>query len=302
LTSHIAFRKAGEYLDLAKVHPTSTSHQVAGNISRNRGWYDDAIKEFQAAISLDPGDSWSYAYLAYALIYARRPAEAEAQIETAMRLDPHFPSLFVFYRGLAQFEQKRMEDAAITLAEAVRLNPDDTWPFAFLAASYGHLGRVKEGTDAIVALSSARVRQGGAPFVMRELTRDRPTLVPPPDSPLIKGLLQIGIPSDFDSHEFDSLRLTGNAVEALFFGHRIEGRDSRGGEFGASVAADGTAVTWGPSPPVAGVAKLEGDRICFVLSTMSDCGSILRNPGGTKAKKNEYLWFAWGASPFSQVE
>ncbi len=54
MTADAAFDRAREYLNLAKVHPTSTSHQVAGNISRDRGWYDDAAKEFQAAIALDP--------------------------------------------------------------------------------------------------------------------------------------------------------------------------------------------------------------------------------------------------------
>ena len=83
-----AFRKARDYLNRAKAHPTSTSHQVAGNLSRERGWYDDAIKEFGAAIALDPSNSWSYADQAYAMIWAGRPAEAEAQIEKAMRLDP----------------------------------------------------------------------------------------------------------------------------------------------------------------------------------------------------------------------
>ena len=147
MTDDAAFDKARDYLASANAHPTSTSHQVAGNISRNRGWYDDAVKEFEAAIALEPSDSWSYAYLAYSLIYAGKTAEAETQIETARRLDPHFPPLFVFYQGLAQFEQNRMEEAAVTLQEAVRLNPDDPWPFAYLAASYAYLGREKEGND-----------------------------------------------------------------------------------------------------------------------------------------------------------
>ncbi len=299
-----AFRKARDYLNLAKARPTSTSHQVAGNISRARGWYDDAVKEFRAAIALDPGDSWSYAYLAYSLIYAGKAAEAETQIETAMRLDPHFPSLFVFYQGLAEFEQNRMEEAAITLEKAVRLNPDDPWPFAFLAASYAHLGREKEAVDTIAALNSARVRAGGAPFLMFELTSSWPSFRPPPNSPLIRGLLQIGIPYNSNSREFDSLRLTAREVESLFMGHRLHGRTVPGGlEYGASVAADGTAVRFGFWGAGAGIAKLEGDRLCFVSSTTNSCGSVFRNPGGTKAKENEYLWYGQGwLIPFSQIE
>jgi TolB-like protein/Flp pilus assembly protein TadD len=302
-TADAAFRKARDYLELTKAHPTSTSHQVVANISRNRGWYDDAAKEFQAAIALDPNDSWSYAYLAYCLLYAGKAAEAETQIDAAMRLDPRFPPLFVFYRGLAQFQQNRMEEAAVTLREAVRLNPDDTWPFAYLAASYAYLGRDKEGTDAIAAFSAARVRQGGVPFVMIELKPDETFYKPPPESPLVRGLLRLGVPENYDSPAFDSLRLTAREIEALFFGHRVRGRTLQDGqEWGASVALDGTAVRFGAWDTGAGVAKIEGDRLCFVLSTTSRCGGILRNPGGTRAKENEYLWFFGWVAPFSQIE
>jgi len=223
-----------------------------------------------------------------------------------MRLDPHFPPLFVFYRGLAQFQQNRMAEAAATLKEAVRLNPDDTWPFAYLAASYGHLGREKDGADAIAALNSARVRQGGAPLVMVELKPDFPGYKPPPESPLVRGLLRLGVPYNFDSPTFDSLRLTAREVEALFFGHRLHGRTLKTGlEHGVSVAADGTATRfgdWEASPGSSGIARLEGDRLCFVLTTTTYCGSVFRNAGGTKAMENEYLWFDGWAYTFSQIE
>src|SRR6185503_1517265 len=83
MASEPAFRKARDHLKLAEEHPTSLYHQVAGNISRERGWYDDAFKEFAAAIALEPSDSWSYADLAYALIWAGKPVEAAEKIETA---------------------------------------------------------------------------------------------------------------------------------------------------------------------------------------------------------------------------
>jgi adenylate cyclase len=243
------------------------------------------------------------------LIYTGKAAEAEAQLETARRLDPHFPPLFVFYRGLAQFEQNRMEEAAVTLQEAVRLNPDDLWPFAYLAASYAYLGREKEADGAIVAMNSARVRAGGAPFVMRELTNVAyATLKAAPGSPLIRGLLRLRIPTDFYSPDFDSLRLKAPEIEALFFGHRVHGRSLRSGrEYGASVAADGTAVRfgiWGAGPGGgSGTAQLDGNRLCFVLTATSACGGILHNPGGTRTKENEYIWFAGGwVLPFSQIE
>jgi adenylate cyclase len=300
-----AFRKARDYLVLAAARPTSLSHQVAGSISRSRGWYDDAGKEFEAAIALDQSDPWSYAYLAYSLIYAGRAAEAERQIETAMRLDPHFPPLFVFYQGLAQFEQNKMEEAAITLTKAAELDPADAIPLLFLTASYGHLGRSKEANEAISAFSQTRVRQGGIPFVMIQVMDDTPMYEPPAGSPLIKGLLALGLPYNYDAKEYDSWRLGAAEVEALFFGHRLRGRTLRSGqEHGISVSPDGIALRYGDWGGGAGTARIEGNRLCFVSTTTQFCGTMLRNPGGTKEKENEYIWFegGWGAYTLSQVE
>jgi hypothetical protein len=52
-----------------------------------------------------------------------------------------------------------------------------------------------------------------------------------------------------------------------------------------------------------GRAYVEKDRLCIARTSMTSCGLVFRNPGGTRAKENEYLWFNGGwAYPFSQVE
>jgi adenylate cyclase len=302
MTNDDAFRRSRHYLSLAAAHPTSTSHQVAGNISRSRGWHDDALKEFHAAIGLDPNDAWSYAYLALASIYAGRPAEALSQIETAMRLDPHYPPLFDFYEGLARFEQNRMPEAAITLAKAAGRSPDDPRPLLYLAATYGFLGREKEAAEIVKAHSDARVKQGGVPLVLAELKWSG--FKPPPGSPVVRGLLQVGVPSNFDSGAFDAYMLGAREVEALLFGHRLHGRILQTGwEHGVSVSPDGTAVMFGGWGSGSATAELIGDGVCFVRTTTTNCGRILRNPGGTKATENEYIWFSSpDAFPFSQLE
>jgi len=83
---------------------------------------------------------------------------------------------------------------------------------------------------------------------------------------------------------------------------------SRGSwEYGVSVGLDGTAVrfgNWGSGASGGtGIARLDDDRLCFVLTSTSACGFIFRNPGGTRTNENEYLWFSGGwVMPFSQVE
>ncbi len=302
-----AFRKARDYLILAKAHPTSTSHQVEGNISRERGWYDDAVKEFAAAIALDPSDSWSYADQAYTLIWAGRPAEAEAQIEKAMRLDPRYPPVFLFYRGLAQFAQERLPEAIKTFEEADQLNPNLPLLRLYLAATYGLSGRAEDAKRTVETYSAARVGQGGLPFVMGEVSLDAPGLFfkVPEKSRLLKGLHQANVPNNFDSKVFDGQRLTGNEIDALVFGHRLHGRDLDGGwEHGAFVSADGSsAMMYGNWSVGTGSARMEDGRLCFIWSSIRFCSVVLRNPGGTRAKENEYIllydgWFY----PFSQVE
>ncbi|NJO34297.1 MAG: hypothetical protein HC869_15350 [Rhodospirillales bacterium] len=110
---HTLLRLSGDYMSIregmwgmessgqaiAQKHPTSTAHQVAGSMYRARGWRERAIKEFDAAIALDPTDSWSYVYAAHTWLAAGDVAKAEAQIRIAMRLDPHFPSRVWFLSG-----------------------------------------------------------------------------------------------------------------------------------------------------------------------------------------------------------
>jgi hypothetical protein len=222
-----------------------------------------------------------------------------------MRLDPHHPALFLFYKGLAQFMQNRMEAATITLAQAAKQDPDEPLALLFLASAYGNLGQKKEGNEAISAFNRARVRLGGLPLVMVQITYPRPLFPSPPKgAPLVKGLDELGTPHNFDSSTFDNLRLTAPEVEALLFGHRIHGRALESGlEHGASVSPDGVAVKFGGWGSGAGTAKMEGNRLCFVWTITQSCGQILRNPGGTKEKENEYIWYLedWGFT-FSQQD
>src|SRR5262249_3447068 len=112
LSSEDAYRQARDHLKVAQQHPTSTSHQVAGNMSRALGWHKDALREFKAAMALDPNDSWSYVYAAQTLLAAGDLPAAEEQMRVAMRLEPYPPATFVFHRGMVTLAQGRLTEAA----------------------------------------------------------------------------------------------------------------------------------------------------------------------------------------------
>ncbi len=302
-----AFRTAQRYLKLAMAHPTSTSHQVAGNISRERGWYEDALREFASAITLDPGDSWSYADQAYALIWAGRPAEAETQIAKAMRLDPHYPAVFVFYKGLALFAQDRLPEAIKTFEEALQLNPDLPLLQLHLASAQALSGKLAEAAAMVAAFSAARVKAGGLPFIMEQLRGHHQEIFfkAPERTRLLQGLRKIKIPYDFEDKAFDGQRLTGAEIDALVFGHRIHGWSEHGAlEHGAFISADGSsALAFGDWSVGSGSAHVKDDRLCLVWTTTTFCSAVLRNPGGTKTKENEYILLLDGwYFPFSRVD
>ena len=303
-----AFRTAQRYLKLAVAHPTSTSHQVAGNISRERGWYDDALREFANAIALDPSDSWSYADQAYTLIWAGRAAEAEKQIAKALQLDPRYPAIFVFYKGLAAFAQDRLPEAIKTFEEALQLNPDLPLLRLYLAASQAQSGQEAAASAMLEAFSAARVKLGGLPFVMEHLQGNSAQEIffkVPERSRLIQGLRKIKIPYDFKDKAFHGHRLTGAEIDALVFGHRIHGWGEHvAAEHGAFISADGSsAMAYGDWSVGSGSAHVKGDQLCLVWSSTSFCSDVLRNPGGTKAKENEYILLLDGWSyPFSRVD
>ena len=55
---------------------------------------------------------------------------------------------------------KRFEDAAATFNRAVKRNIDDDLPWIYLAAIYGHMGRIRDGDSAIEAANKLRNRSG----------------------------------------------------------------------------------------------------------------------------------------------
>ena len=65
-------------------------------------------------------------------------------VERAMRLNPRYPSVYLYELGLAHFGGERFEEAALSLEKAAALNPKDRWSRILLLATYGQLYRVDE--------------------------------------------------------------------------------------------------------------------------------------------------------------
>ena len=304
-----ARQKAKRYLEDARKHPTTLSHQVAAVILLIDLQPNEALDELKEAIAIDSGDAFSYAYMGAALTASGRPAEAVPHIRTAMRLDPHHPPIFDYLLGSAQFGMENFEEAAGSFATATRRNPDYEYAFAGLAAAYGHLGRKQDAVSAVARYNDLRVRRGGVPITIG--TAPRCGFIRSADVERFRdGLRLAGVPELLSIGEFATQnRLTVDEVSTLIFGHRLHGRSLwTGEERNASVTRDGVVALsgdWGllgGGPLTGGSARFDGDQLCYKFDLVSYCGEVLRNPGGTRAKENEFIWYNGEAFTFSPID
>ena len=302
-----AYRKAKAYLAKAREHPTAVSHQVAGYFLLDTHQHSSAIAEFQESIALDPSDSWSYIFTGLALTSAGRPDEATTYISTAMRLDPHYPAIFPYYLGLAQFGLEQFGDAAASLESATKLNPDDSFSYLLLGATYGHMGQTLDAASAIARHNNIRVSRGYIPVSIY----DAPHLgfaMPADRNRLRDGLRLAGVPDNLFQGEFAKRnRLTADEIQKSTLGQHLHGRTlDSGREHAATITTDGIITMsgdWGSGD--ATISRFDNDQLCFKWSTSAfeDCVTLFRNPGGTKASENEFIWLsARGAFTFSQVK
>jgi TolB-like protein/class 3 adenylate cyclase len=129
LTSLETFEKARQYLQAAMKEPTPLAHLVTSSMRSSAGRYQESIVEATRAIVLDANDPAGYVAMAKALIYAGSPAEGADAIQKAMRLNPHYPPMYLRALGFAQFGMEQFEEAAASYEEAIKRDPNEDWQY-----------------------------------------------------------------------------------------------------------------------------------------------------------------------------
>jgi adenylate cyclase len=120
------------------------AHMFLGWIHLWRKEHDQAIAAAKRCLALDPNSAEGHVRLGHILDQAGRPAEGLPFIETAMRLDPHYPYLYLFWLGHALHSLERYDEAAAAYRRVISRNPDFFYAHLFLAAAYAQLGRMEE--------------------------------------------------------------------------------------------------------------------------------------------------------------
>jgi adenylate cyclase len=189
---------AEQSLAKAMRQPTPLARQVASAMDAHSRQQEDAIAEARRAITDDPNDADGYVALAGALSFAGRPSEALEAIERAMRLNPNYPSSYVYQLGLAQFGANRLDQAATSLERAIAMNPNDYWSQRLLLATYGMLGRREEAARLVESMRQGDQRGSRAytldPLAIRAIAYWYPFAKADDAKRLADGLRKAGVP------------------------------------------------------------------------------------------------------------
>lgn len=183
---------AETFLTRAMQEPTPLALQISTAMHAQWGRHDDAIAEGERAIAMDPNDPDGYVALAGALNLAGQPAKALALMEKAVRLNPHYPTSYLYELGLAHFSIGEFDQASAILRQAVTLNPDDRWSSRLLISTLGHLNRPSEA--AVFIDKTNQNFRGFDPFTVRGVAYWYPFKNPADAERLAEGLRKAGVP------------------------------------------------------------------------------------------------------------
>jgi len=141
--------RANHHLEEALNKPNLLVHEQLSRIYLSQGLTDEALREAEKALSLDPNGASAHAALANTLILTNRPQEGLDAIRKAIRLDPFHPPQYLTMLGAALFGLEQFEPAVTSFERAIKRNPDSEMSYIYLASAYGHLGNLREADDTI---------------------------------------------------------------------------------------------------------------------------------------------------------
>src|SRR6185312_15150367 len=117
-------------------------YDLLGQEAYDAGAKTEAIKQFEAALRLEPTAYWSLMRLGWCLSYGYPPAHAEAvRVYTGCIMKRPDVELGYFHRGIAYANLGRNEEALADHSKAVELEPTHAKAWFNRAEVYCQLGR-----------------------------------------------------------------------------------------------------------------------------------------------------------------
>jgi predicted Zn-dependent protease len=156
-----------------------------GNALLYRKRHGEALAEYAHAVRLNPNDSDIIAEYADALAYVGQAERSIELLEKAMRLNPYYPDVYLWYLADAYDSLGRYSDVVAT----VKRMQDPSEGQRLLAIGYAHLGMMDEAHAA--AAEVLRLHPG---FTISEWRHRPPFREGPEFERYLDGLRKAGLP------------------------------------------------------------------------------------------------------------
>ncbi len=269
-----ALNEEVKYMERAERNPSAAYYQLLSDQQLGAQRSDQAIVSAQKAIDLDPSDPLSFHAMAYALILNGQPARGLDFIERATRLDPNWSAWRHFLKGFGLFSSQRYEDA---LVELRKIGPSDdsfdAWSRYLgnqvLLSIYGRLGRLDDVANLRAELDVAARDENAAAFTGLLAMNGFPFKNYSDTDRFLTGLRSAGVPElPFGLDPNSRLRLRGEKIRNVFFGHELTGTQLETGEKAVRLTSiDGQATVTVGEWHGEGFSEIEGDAICSWFPT-----------------------------------
>ncbi len=123
----------------------AVAHSLLGHAYLWKKQFEQAVREEQRAIALNPTDADNFANYAEVLVWVGgRAEEAVEMVKKAMRLNPLYPVHYLYTLGYAYILQGKAEESIATLKKAIDWNPEFVGSRMLLAAAYSEIERMDE--------------------------------------------------------------------------------------------------------------------------------------------------------------
>jgi len=164
------------------------AHETLAYAYLGQKQYDQAIAAAQRAIALDPNSADAHVTLGDILCFAGRPKEALTLVEHAMRLNPRYPTSYLWSLGQAYADAGKNEEAIATVKRVIGRNPDHVTAHMMLAILYSELGRTEEARQEV-----AEILRINPQYSLTTLRERIPYKDPATLERMVKGLQKAGL-------------------------------------------------------------------------------------------------------------
>jgi tetratricopeptide (TPR) repeat protein len=120
---------------------TSEGYVGRAMIFLSRGMRAEALRDYDKAVSLDPGNVYAWANRAITRVQAKDYAGARADIAKSDAIDPRFGQTFIA-RGMLADDEHRPADAISAYTAALKSDPGNDYALMQRSAAYAQLGDI----------------------------------------------------------------------------------------------------------------------------------------------------------------